>query len=384
VSDWQYSDFNKVPPLAAPGDPSLVWLTENLTSGRAAPVVVYRDQDGNIQALTPAPTFTDVKDDPGPGPLGNATGLGDDPSYIVIYDTGRAFWLVSYRYQEHLYQVYWWREQNGNTSSGWQAFIPISPGRDKPKSTVPPVVAGSLTAYSERDQVLTTLYRDPDGGINAVVQKRDEVLRLANWPHESLTTVAKAPAAAGGPTGYVDAAGIQHVLYHDSEGRLHQLRKKPGFGWEHQPVTTAGAAPVPAAAQGRPTGFVDQGNEHVLYRGRDGHIHQLLRTGEAPWQHEDLTTAARAPLPGLGNPIGYAAPDGPQVFYRGSDRRIYRLSHRPKGKVQWFIRPLTPKAKGSALAAGVPTWGWDFGGKEYRLMFYRGRDGRTYQQRISA
>ncbi len=64
--------------------------------------------------------------------------------------------------------------------------------------------------------------------------------------------------------------------------------------------------------------------QHVVYRGIDGHIHELWYNGA--WHHNDLTDAADAPA-AVGDPSGYtwSADRTEHVVYRSSDGHIHEL-----------------------------------------------------------
>ena len=71
--------------------------------------------------------------------------------------------------------------------------------------------------------------------------------------------------------------------------------------------------------------FDAQGTQHVVYRGTDGHIHELW-WDNAGWHHNDLTAAAGAPA-SVSDPAGYMfdAQGTQHVIYRGADSHIHEL-----------------------------------------------------------
>jgi hypothetical protein len=86
------------------------------------------------------------------------------------------------------------------------------------------------------------------------------------------------------------------------------------------------AAGAPLAA-GDPAGYtwdVDK-TEHAVYRGIDGHIHELWFNGQ--WNYNDLTSAAGNPPLATGKPAGYtyATDKTEHVVYRGADGHMYEL-----------------------------------------------------------
>jgi hypothetical protein len=96
------------------------------------------------------------------------------------------------------------------------------------------------------------------------------------WQHNDLTAATSASGAAGDPAGYTwSVDGTEHVVYRGNDGHIHELwLSLNSGGWQHNDLTAATSA---SSAAGDPAGYtwsVD-GTEHVVYRGNDGHIHEL-------------------------------------------------------------------------------------------------------------
>ena len=144
------------------------------------------------------------------------------------------------------------------------------------------------------------------------------------WGHRDLTIVTGAPAAAGDPAGYTwDVDHTEHVVYRGTDGHIHELWNDTS-GWNHGNLTGSIGAP-PAA--GDPAGYtwdVDH-TEHVVYRGTDGHIHELWNDTSG-WNHGNLTGSIGAP-PAAGDPAGYTldVDHTEHVVYRGTDGHIHEL-----------------------------------------------------------
>jgi hypothetical protein len=100
--------------------------------------------------------------------------------------------------------------------------------------------------------------------------------------------VVVAATAAGDPAGYTTSGDVQHVVYRGVDGHIHELFA--GDIWRTSTLTVAAGAPT---AAGDPSGYTTANGsiQHVVYRGGDGHIHELF-AGDI-WRHNDLTTAAR-------------------------------------------------------------------------------------------
>ena len=182
----------------------------------------------------------------------------------------------------------------------------------------------------------------------------------------------KAPAAVGAPAGIVFAAiGATSVIYRDREGRLHELWQQ---GAETGTSNLTALANNATRAAGDPKVYIDTagGYEIVLYRGTDGHVHSLYwSTGGVG--HDPLSAAAGAPK-AAGSPAGYLALDGfHHVIYRAQNGHLYAL---------WWTGPNRPgydnlTAPVRAPAAGDPAPYINTRNGEH-IVAYRGTDGHIH------
>jgi hypothetical protein len=171
---------------------------------------------------------------------------------------------------------------------------------------------------------------------------------MSGWHHNDLTIAAGAPDAIGYPAGYVfDARGEQHVVYRGDDNHIHELWWN-SEGWHHKDLNIAAGAPQ---AVSDPAGYVfdARGEQHVVYRGADNHIHELWWNSEG-WHHKDLTSTASAPDPLIGSgwpPAGYVFNgQGTQhVVYQGEDHHFHDLWWDSNG---WHFNDLT-------IASGAQT-----------------------------
>ena len=204
----------------------------------------------------------------------------------------------------------------------------------------------------------------------------------ATWGHFDLTAATSAPPAAGDPDGYVfDAEGRQHIVYLGTDGHIHELGYTPGPGaaWGHFDLTAATSAP-PAA--GNPHGYVfkAENRQHIVYLGTDGHIHELGYTPGpgAAWGHFDLSAATGAP-PAAGNPDGYVfdAEGRQHIVYRGTDGHIHELGYTPGPGAAWGHFDLSA-ATSAPPAAGDPD-GYVFKAENRQHVVYLGTDGHIHE-----
>ncbi|TDU80683.1 hypothetical protein [Streptomyces sp. KS 21] len=128
------------------------------------------------------------------------------------------------------------------------------------------------------------------------------------WHHNDLTAASGGPEIGGAfnnLAGYTwDVDQTQHVVYLGTDGHVHELWFHHGSGWNHNDLTTAAPGNVAALGLTGYTWDVDQ-TQHVVYRGTDGHVHELWFHHGSGWNHNDLTTAAPGSPEPHGLPTGY-------------------------------------------------------------------------------
>ena len=134
-----------------------------------------------------------------------------------------------------------------------------------------PPAAGNPFAYVDTATgLLIVIYRGKDdGNVYCIYGSGDLV-------HENLTAAVEAKAD-GNPVGYfTPATNTHHVIYRSSDKHLHVLRWAGAESAHHHDMTNRAGAGAPAAV-GDPSAFVDptRGLNLVVYRGKDGHIHDI-------------------------------------------------------------------------------------------------------------
>jgi hypothetical protein len=186
-----------------------------------------------------------------------------------------------------------------------------------------PLVASDPNAYVfDAQGTQHVIFRSGDGHIHELWWNAAE-----GWHNSNLSALTHAPAAAGVPTGYVFAAqSSQHVIYRGHNGHIHELWWATASGWHVSDLTALTGAPV---AESDPAAYVfdAQASQHLLFRSGDGHIHELWWSGATGWRHGDLTAITGAPS-AEGKPAGYVldADSTQHVAYRGADGQIHALS----------------------------------------------------------
>ena len=211
-----------------------------------------------------------------------------------------------------------------------------------------------------------------DGATNAEVDLsyRGE----AGWNRNDLTVAAQnAPLATGDPAGYTwDVDSTQHVVYRGADGHIHELWFNNA--WHHNDLTNAsGGAPLAASDPAGYTWDVDS-TQHVVYRGADGHIHELWFNNA--WHHNDLTNASGGAPLAASDPAGYTwdVDSTQHVVYRGADGHIHELWFNNA----WHHNDLTNASGGPPLAASDPAgYTWDVDSTQH--VIYRGGDSRIHE-----
>lgn len=190
----------------------------------------------------------------------------------------------------------------------------------------PAIGAGSMPTgydFNQPDTIYGTqhvTYVGTDGHVHELWYDADSG---DGWQHHDLSHATNAPPAINVTSGY-GYNNRQRVFYQGRDLHIHVLTWNQNGGWNHYDLSAATGAPI---AGGPPTGYVfyEQGSEHAIYVGTDGHIHELWAAGSA-WHHNDLTAAAGAPL-ASDQPAGCALYSSSlqHIGYRGVDGHIHEL-----------------------------------------------------------
>jgi hypothetical protein len=159
------------------------------------------------------------------------------------------------------------------------------------------------------------------------------------WHHNDLTAATNVPTTAfNAPAGYVfRAQGTQHVVHQGkpsvgSVASIHELWWDAN-GWHHNDLTAATGAPLAAEWGVHGYMFDVQGTQHVLCVGSvgpDAHAQELWWDANG-WHQNDLNTAAgvagTVQFDTAGPPFGYSfnAQGTQHVVYRGRDNHIHEL-----------------------------------------------------------
>src|SRR5437588_2954851 len=222
------------------------------------------------------------------------------------------------------------------------------------------ILAGSSWPDGQTQQIAYTSAMDANGHIYELVRYQDRP-----WSFEDIMRqpIGAAPADGFSLVSYsFRAAGTKHIVYSGRDGHLHELSAGVTGLWKYTDLTQATGAPLAdnplLAAYAWEAGKTKQ----VVYVSGDGHIHELVSGLDGAWRHTDLTSASGAPLAGEAALAGYAWEAGgtKQVVYTGADGDVYELVCGQSGG--WSFANLTgltgaPLSVGTALAA----YAWETG-----------------------
>jgi hypothetical protein len=253
-----------------------------------------------------------------------------------------------------------WRDAQGNTgTTNLTAYASA------------PTAVGNPFAYvdtSRNTEIL--LYRGRDGLVQSLYWSTGPV------GHDNLSGSAGAPKAAGDPVGYYAAAAdTHHVIYRTGDGHLHELNWT-GVGPVVYGGNLTGAIPAPTAA-GQPSAFVNAaGVNFVVYRA-DVNDHILsLYWADGPSGLDDLSGFAGTP-PAAGDPVAYhtAHDDIYQVVYLGNDGHLWELYWQgPAPVVGWDITAQS----GAPPPAGTPAAYYN-AETNTKHVIYRSANGRLHE-----
>jgi hypothetical protein len=228
------------------------------------------------------------------------------------------------------------------------------------------------------------VYRGADGHIHELF-----VSVGGSWSHADLTRLADAPQPASDTAfaGYEwKAGGSKQVVYITADGHIHELFVSVGGSWSHADLTQVAGAPL-ILNQVSFAGFEWKagGTKQVVYPTPAGHLHELFVSVGGSWSHADLTQMAGAPSENNVFPViavcEWKAGGTKQVVYRGADGHIHELFVSVGGS--WSHADLTQMtgAPQPEFASGFASYQWEAGGS--KQVAYITADGHIHELFVS-
>jgi hypothetical protein len=269
-------------------------------------VLIFRGADNQVHSLYWM--FGPVGHDNLTGSINAPKATGNPAGWFSTHD---GFHHVVYRTTDgHLHEL-WWQGQGGVGHGDLTAQAQAVPAAGDPWPYYDPVRSTNIVVFRATDGHIRSLYWGPDGAVG----------------QDDLSGYAGTPAAAGDPFAWFTPPEDMHrVVYRAANGHLHEL-----FWPNVAPVTgrdlTALSGAPPAA--GNVSGGYNAGDntQHVIFRSGNGRLHELWHfLGDTAAHHVDLTAAYGAPS-AADRPIYYASARAPNqhVAYRGTNGHIYEL-----------------------------------------------------------
>jgi hypothetical protein len=295
----------------------------------------------------------------GPAAGDPATMVTDGQQHVFYRGTDGAIYHILWNAADKSFHFEDWTALAGAGPAGLAAGDP---------ATLDPAALGTVGQQH-------VFYRGTDGAINHIFwNAADRSFHFQDWT--ALADAGPAGLAAGDPATMV-TVGQQHVFYRGTDGHIkHIFWNAADNSFHFQDWTAlAGAGPAGLAA-GDPATMVTDGQQHVFYRGTDGHIKHIFWTpGTTVPVPQDWTALAGAGPAGLaaGDPATMVTDGQQHVFYRSTDGDIKHIFWTPGTTVpvpqDWTVRAGAGPAD---LAAGDPATRVTDGQQH---VFYRGTDG---------
>jgi hypothetical protein len=284
----------------AKGDPSVyIDTTEGLE------VALYRGTDDHVHSLYWSTGAV------GHDSLSAATGAPKANGNPVGYVGTDGYKHVIYRRDNGHLQELWWTGPHapghGDLTAAAQA--PIAKG--DPAAYVNTRTGENIVVYRGTDSHIYTLYWS-DGPIG----------------YSNASAYVGSPLAAGDPFAYYTHHNDAHqITYRSHDGHLHELWWNGNNPASHWDLTAAAGGAPPADSDPAVYYCAGTNTKHVIYRSADGHLNEIwwIPGGGMP-AHVDLTVYALAPL-AVDRPAAFATgnPNTQHVVYRGVDGHIHEI-----------------------------------------------------------
>jgi predicted lactoylglutathione lyase len=268
-------------------------------------ILLYRGTDGTVRSLYW--DFGAVGADNLSGTAGAEPAAGDPVGYYhAALDTHHVIYAMSNGHFQELW---------------WTGVAPVQGGGDLTASASAPPAAGKPSAFVNGSNVHIVVFRSDDGVIHDLYWTTGAVTV------EDLSGTAGAPRAAGDPTAYYTPHDDTHtVAYVDGDGHVWELFWPGVAPVAGRDLTAESGAPVQAI--GTPSAYYRAitGSRHVIFRSPDGSLHEIASEPGMPPQYLDLTSQYGLP-PAADDPAAVVVEGSTSqhVVFRGTDGHIYEV-----------------------------------------------------------
>jgi len=269
-------------------------------------VLIFRGADNQVRSLYWM--FGAVGHDNLTGSINAPKTSGNPAGWFSAHD---GFHNVVYRTANGHLHALWWQGQGGVGHGDLTAQAQAVPAAGDPWPYYDPVRSTNIIAFRGTDGRIRSLYWGPDGTVG----------------RDNLSGTAGTPSAAGDPFAWFTPAEDTHrVVYRAANGHLYELSWPNVAPVSGRDLTALSGAPP---ATGNVSGGYNPGDntQHVIFRSGDGRLHELWHfLGETAVHHVDLSAAYSAPS-AADRPVYYSSPraHNQHVAYRGTNGHIYEL-----------------------------------------------------------
>jgi hypothetical protein len=270
-------------------------------------IALYRGEDSHVHSLYWSNGV--VRRDALSGTAGAPPAASTPVGFVQRDGTN----VVIYRSEDGHLRDLWWIGTNTPSTEDLTALssAPEATATGDPSPYINTNTGENIVAYCGTDGYIHTLYWTT-GAVG----------------HDNLSDIAGSPRAAGDPVAYYTSHNDAHqITYRSHDGRLHELWWNGNNSVNHWVLTTEAIGAPPAASD--PAAYYSAGTntKHVIYRGEDGHLNEIwwVPGGGIP-AHVDLTLRAFAPL-ATGKPAAFTVEgaNSQHVVYRGTDGHIHEI-----------------------------------------------------------
>lgn len=236
------------------------------------------------------------------------------------------------------------------------------------------ILAGYTWEGGENEQTQQIAYvssMDTSGHIYELV-----MLQNHPWSIEDIMAqpIGAAPADGFTLVGYNYRTGkTKHIVYIGRDDHLHELTAATTGLWQATNLTEQLAAPLPENRLVSAYSWEANKTRHVVYTSGDGHIQELAVGQDGTWKRTDLTTSTEAPSAAGTSMVGFAWEGGnsQQVLYTGTNGDLYELVSGPDGA--WTFQDLTNITE-AHLPSGSALTGFTWETGEAKCVAFVGSD----------
>ena len=203
-------------------------------------------------------------------------------------------------------------------------------------------VASKLSVYRRTEGVDAIVFRSSTNHIIQLLRNGS-----STWTDEAdLTALAGGELAAGNPTAYVRADGINAVIYRGATtGHIWELRRG-SRGFIATDLTAAAGSTVAASSDPMANARSD-GYSSVVFRSTGGNLYELYKTFGGGWSIGGPASLAGAPAP-ADRPFSFTKRDGTNaIIYRQDSGQIVELT---LSGGQWGFEHISSNAVGQPVA----------------------------------